>query len=107
MAKLSLTTFVQAVILKARRDGTTPAAVADGILSGNFASAVVNGRTVIRTSEAGGSTEFALPAGLTPPELIELAGHGLRWIESQPDPANPGLPRQAKRLRVCFDRARL
>ena len=107
MATLSLTTFVQAVILKARRDGATPAAVAEGILSGNFASAVVNGRTVIRTSEAGGSTEFALPQGLTPAELIDLAGRALRWIESEPDPANPGLPRPVKRLRVCFDRATL
>lgn len=51
--------------------------------------------------------DFALPEGLTPGELLELASDELRWIEAQPDPDNPGLPRSVRRLRVCFDRATL
>lgn len=107
MAKVSLTTFIRIAKLKAAKDETTPKAVIEAIALGQFESSVANGRTIVRTSEAGGSVEFSLPDGLTPGELLELASEALRWIESQPDPDNPGLPGTVKRLRVCFDRATL
>ena len=107
MAQVSLTTFIQAANLKAAKDGVTVKAVVEAIVLGQFESSVVNGRTIVSTSEAGGSVEFSLPEGLTPGELLELASAALRWIEAQADPDNPGVPRQVKRLRACFDRATL
>lgn len=107
MAKISLTAFIQAAKLKAAKDQTTAKAVVEAIVLGQFESAVVNGRTVIRSSEAGGEVEFSLPEGLTPSELIELASTALQWINRQPDPLNVGLPQTVKRLRVCFNRATL
>ena len=107
MAKISLTAFIQAAKLKAAKDGTNAKAVVEAIVLGQFESSVANGRTVIRSSEAGGETEFSLPDGLTPSELIELATTALRWIERQPDPLNPNLPQTVKRLRACFNRATL
>lgn len=107
MAKISLTAFIQAAKLKAAKDSTSAKAVVEAIVLGQFESSVSNGRTVIRTAEAGGETEFSIPDGLTPSELIELATDALRWIDRQPDPLNPGLPQTVKRLRACFNRATL
>jgi hypothetical protein len=107
MAKVTLTAFIQAAHLKASKDSQPVKAVIEAIVLGLFESSVVNGRTVIRTSEAAGSVEFSLGDGLSPSELVELATTALRWIESRPDPLNPGIPRQVKRLRVCFDRGSL
>lgn len=107
MGRVSLSAFVRAAKLKATKDGVSLKAVVESIVLGQFESSVVNGRTLVRTSEGGGSVDFALPEGLTPGDLLELASEALRWIEAQPDPDNPGLPRSVKRLRVCFDRAML
>lgn len=107
MATLSLSAFLRAAKLKATKDGVSLKAVVESIVLGQFESSVVDGRTLVRTSEGGGSVDFALPDGLTPGELLELASEALRWIAAQPDPDNPGLPRSVKRLRVCFDRATL
>lgn len=107
MARLSLSAFLQAARLKATRDEVSLKSVVEDILFARFESSIRNGRTVIRTSEAGGSTDFTLPAGLTPTELIELANQALRWLQAQPDPENPRLPKAVRRLRVCFDRAAL
>lgn len=102
---LSLTTFIQAAQLRATQANTTAKAVIEAILLGQFTSSVANGRTIIQTAEAGGSVQFAIPDGLSPAEVMEMAGRALRWIESQPDPDNPGRPREIRRLRVSFDRA--
>lgn len=107
MARISLRTFIQIAQLKATKESTTAKAVVESIVLGAFESSVVNGRTVIRSVEGGGETEFSLPEGLTPAELIELAGRALEWIEAQTDPNNPGLPQTVKRLRVCFNRGTL
>lgn len=94
-------------MLKAARDGLSLRAVLEAILLGRFESAVVEGRTLVRTSEGGGSVEFSIPEGLTPAELMNLAADGLAWLERQPNPETAALPRPVKRLRVCFDRASL
>lgn len=93
--------------MQAAATSTTPALVAKALVLGHFTSSVQNGRTVIRSSEAGGLTEFAFPDGLTPGEVIEVAGRALEWIEAQADPLVPALPRISRRLRFCFDRASL
>jgi len=107
MASLSLRTFLRAVVLRATADSSTPAAVCEGIISGNFTSSVIDGRTVIETAEAGGATKFLLPSGLTPGEIMNMAARALDWIEAQPNPAAPGLPTEIKRLRPCFSRVTL
>ena len=107
MGALSMRTFVRAVVLKATADSITPAAVCKAIVSGNFESSVINGRTVIETAEAGGATKFLLPAGLTPGEVMNMASRALDYIESQPNPAAPALPTEIKRLRPCFSRVTL
>jgi hypothetical protein len=103
MAAITLSTFILALRLKADRDGKTPKEVAEAILLGQFSASVVNGRTVIRTSEAGGSTEFALPTGLTPAEVMELAAEAIRRNVT----TTSAPPQRTRRLRVCFDRASL
>jgi hypothetical protein len=103
MAAITLSTFIQALRLKAARDGKTPKEVAEAILLGQFNSSVVNGRTVIQTSEAGGSTQFTLPSGLTPADVMELAAEVIRRNVT----ADSALPQRVHRLRVCFDRATL
>lgn len=104
---ISLSTFVQAANLKAAQANTTTRAVLESILLGHFSSTATNGRTVIATNEAGGSVQFVLPEGLTPTEVMELAGRGLRWIATRPDQDNPGVPKTIKRLRVSFRKARI
>jgi hypothetical protein len=54
---ISLTTFIQAAQLQATRSATTAKAVIEAILVGQFQSSVSNGRTIIQTAEAGGSSE--------------------------------------------------
>ncbi len=104
---ISLTTFIQAAQLQATRSATTAKAVIEAILVGQFQSSVSNGRTIIQTAEAGGSVQFAIPDGLSPAEVTELAGRALRWIDARPNPNSPGLPREIRRLRVTFNRAQI
>lgn len=107
MGSPSLRTVLRAIALHAESAGKAPAEVARALVLGQFQSSVLNGRTVIRTSEAGGNTEFSLPEGLGPGEVMELGARALDWIEAQTDPTAPGLPRVSRRLRAAFDRARL
>jgi hypothetical protein len=102
---LSLTTFIQLAKLRATQASTTPRAIVEAIALGQFTTSVANGRTVVQTMEAGGSVQFEIPPGLSPVEVTELAGKALRWIDAQPDPNNPALPRQIRRLRATFNRA--
>lgn len=104
---MNLRTFVHALTLRAGAASKTPAEVARAIVLGQFTSAVENGRTLIRTNEAGGGVEFVIPEGLTPANIIDLGTRALEHIEAQPDPTKPGLPRVTRRLRFTFDRASL
>ena len=99
--------FLQGTMLKAAKDGLTPQVVLETILRGLFEATIVNGRTVIRTAEAAGSTDFVLPEGLTPIEVMNLASLTLAYVLAQPDPSHPALPRIVKRFRFTFDRAQL
>ena len=99
---LSLSTFRRAVRLKAAKEGLEEKDVVEAILLGQFESSVANGRTIVTTSEAGGSVTFTFPEGLTPTEIMELAAAAMAQIEDDQEPTPP-----TKRLRVCFDRATL
>ncbi|MFM7103090.1 MAG: hypothetical protein ACKO3N_18215 [Verrucomicrobiota bacterium] len=104
-----MSTFVRAAKLKATAGGTSLRAVLECILLGQFNSSVVNGRTVISTSEAGGSVQFEILDGLGPARVAELAGEALDWLDSLPaeQQANPIPPRRIRRLRVSFSRAQV
>lgn len=106
---VSLRTFIRTVRLQAESVGgsATPASICEGLLTGLFESSIENGRTIIRSAEAGGMTEFAIPAGLTPSEVMNLATQALDWIEAQDTPENPELPTDVRRLRPCFSRVTL
>ena len=107
MPQITMRAFLHGTTLKAAKDGVTPATVLKTILEGLFSATVVNGRTVISTSEAAGSTNFVLPDGLTPVEVMNLASEALIYVNAQSDPTNPILPGPVRRFRVTFDRAQL
>jgi hypothetical protein len=103
-----LKAFIRWAVAEAQRLGppATPKSVLEAILFGRFTTDVRNGKTVISTSEAGGSVTFSFSDSLSPSDIIAVAEQALEWLESQPDPDNPdmsGLAR-VKRLRAAFDR---
>jgi hypothetical protein len=79
-------TFVRAAKIRATALGSpnTPKSILEGILLGQFTSSATNGRTLIRTTEAGGSVEFILPADLGPAEVMAICDEALRIVESSP-----------------------
>ncbi len=101
-------TFVRAAKIRATALGSpnTPKSILEGILLGQFTSSATNGRTLIRTTEAGGSVEFILPADLGPAEVMAICDEALRIVESSPDPLNPTVQsRRIMRLRASFRQA--
>ena len=100
--------FVRAAKLRATALGgaATPKSVLEGIVLGQFTSTATNGRTVISTSEAGGTTTFTLPADLGPADVMSVADEALSLIESSANPLNPTVgTKRIQRLRVSFGKA--
>jgi hypothetical protein len=54
---------------------------------------VVNGQTILSTSEAGGSVTFTFDRAFTPSELATMAEEALEWVNTLVDPENPPLER--------------
>jgi len=102
--QLLVRAFVRAAMLQANGGAIKP--VLEQIILGKFQSEVTDGKTLVSTSEAGGTVTFALPNNLGPAEIMALAEEAIEWLDNQPDPANPNLsPRRIRRLRVSFDKA--
>lgn len=100
--------FVRAAKLRATAlgNGATPKSVLEGIVLGQFTSTATNGRTVISTTEGGGSTTFTLPADLGPADVMTLADEALSLVENAEDPENPTVStRRIMRLRASFGKA--
>lgn len=75
------------------------------ILTGHYTSSVQDGKTLIQTSEAGGSVQFMVPMGYGPLDIMALVEEAIQFIEAQPDPANINLKtKRVKMLRVSFGR---
>jgi predicted metal-dependent hydrolase len=74
------------------------------IITGQFTSTAQNGRTLIESSEAGGTVRFTIPNSLGPAEVTQLAEEAIEWLEANTaaDGSTPALKR-VKRLRFCFD----
>ncbi len=82
--------------------------VLEAIILSRFTSEATNGRTLISTSEAGGSVAFTFPEMLNPAEVMAYAEKALQWIEAQPDQNNLDLSKlnRVGRLRASFFHAR-
>jgi hypothetical protein len=90
------------------QSGKTAVQVLEAVIDNQFTSVAKNGRTVVTTSEAGGSVTFHIDAGLNPTSVIQIAQRALNFIKSQADPANPVTHnRDIQRLRVSFAKANL
>ncbi|MCA1996436.1 MAG: hypothetical protein LDL56_04310 [Armatimonadetes bacterium] len=85
---------------------TTLAQALEGLLTSKWSTAVINGTTVVATSEAGGNVSFTFERGYTPAELAVMAEEALEWLNTLPDPENPDLdlPRYS-RVHPTFHRA--
>lgn len=65
-------------------EGQTLVGALENIIHAKWTSHVENGQTLIRSSEAGGSTELTFERGLTPTELLNLAERALEYLMSLP-----------------------
>lgn len=71
-----------------------------------FAGGIQDGKVLIGTAEAGGSTTFAVPPGHEPLELLALAQEAIDYCNQFSDPDNPPTTaRRIRRLRVSFAKA--
>jgi hypothetical protein len=85
----------------------TPASVLEGIVMGKFETELQEGKTLISTSEAGGTASFSIVGGLNPSDIVEIAMEALTWLQDQPDPNNPPVypTKRIKRMRASFAKA--
>lgn len=97
--------MVRALALQLPEGGTLVGAL-EAILASKWTAEVVNGRTLLSTSEAGGSVTFTFERGYTPAQLAVMAEEALEWLRSLPDPESPPLdvPRYT-RIHPTFHRA--
>ncbi len=96
--------------LKAKTGQQTPINVLENIVVGRFNSEFSEGKTLISSSEAGGSFQFTLPENFQPADVMALAMECIARINSGEygDPAtlpNVMPKRVIKRLRASFWRA--
>ena len=90
------------------RVGKTAVEVLDAVIDGQFNSVSKNGRTIVSTSEGGGSVTFNVDLALSPKGVISLATEAKDFITSQADPLNPVTTnRRIRRLRVSLSKANL
>jgi hypothetical protein len=111
--------LIRAVVLAAVRASggdagqTTlkPVAILEGIVTGKFTAEFSNGKTLISTSEAGGSVSFMLPSDFGPADVMTLAMEAIQRIKAGDfGPSEDNLDPYAnwpriKRLRVSFAKA--
>ncbi len=72
-------------------DGVTLVSALNSLVTQKWAANVVNGQTLLSTSEAGGSVTFTLERAYTPAELAVMAEEALEWVNTLTDPENPPL----------------
>lgn len=84
----------------------TPMIVLENIIDAKFTVEMQDGRTLISTSEAGGTATFAMMGSFTPIEVVAFCEDGRSWLASLPDPANPPAAMgRVIRLRASFAKA--
>jgi hypothetical protein len=83
----------------------TPICVLDEIIIGRFKHDIAEGKTLVSSSEAGGSVAFSLAGEFTPADVIDLAVEAKMWIAQQENPDDPTCyrwPKRRTRLRATF-----
>lgn len=97
--------LVRALKLQLTGPGTLVGAL-NALLTQKWASSVVNGHTILSTSEAGGSVTFTFERAYTPAELAVMAEEALEWVNTLADPENPPLDvARYTRLHPTFHKA--
>ncbi len=87
-------------------EGQTLVAALNGLVVQKWVASVVNGQTVLSTSEAGGSVTFTFERAYTPAELAVMAEEALEWVNTLADPENPPLDvARYNRLHPTFHKA--
>jgi len=78
----------------------------NALVTTKWTTSVVNGQTILSTSEAGGSVTFTFDRAYTPTDLATMAEEALEWVNTLADPENPPLdvPRY-NRLHPTFRKA--
>lgn len=86
--------------------GETLVGSLNALVTSKWSSSVVNGQTVLSTSEAGGTVTFTFDRSFTPTDLVTMAEEALEWINTLVEPENPPLdiPRY-NRLHPTFHKA--
>lgn len=86
--------------------GQTLVGALEALLVSNWSSTIVNGKTILTATEAGGSVTFTFDGAYTPAELAVMAEEALEWVNTSPDPENPPLDvKQYNRLHFTLHRA--
>lgn len=78
----------------------------NALVTSKWSTSVVNGQTILSTSEAGGSVTFTFDRSYTAADLATMAEEALEWVNTLADPENPPLdvPRY-NRLHPTFHKA--
>ena len=101
--------LIRAIVESARSMATEQVPltkVLGNIRTAIFQGDVINGKVLLTSMEAGGTTTFSLPNGHTPMETMALVQEAIDWCHSFSTPDNPPtFQRRIKRLRVSFQRA--
>ena len=86
--------------------GETLISALNALVTSKWSSSVVNGQTILSTSEAGGSVTFTFDRAYTPADLATMAEEALEWLNPLVDPEDPplDLPRY-NRLHPTFHKA--
>jgi hypothetical protein len=103
--RIEVRMMIRALRLQLTGDQTLVGAL-EGLVTSKWSSQVVNGQTILSTTEAGGSVTFTFERAYTPAELAVMAEEALEWVNTLPDPEHPPLdvPRYT-RIHPTFHRA--
>jgi len=97
--------LVRALKLQLTNGGTLVGAL-NTLVTQKWAANVVNGQTLLSTSEAGGSVTFTFERAYTPAELAVMAEEALEWVNTLANPENPPLDvARYNRLHPTFHKA--
>ncbi len=86
--RLEVRMLVRALKLQLTGEETLVGAL-NALVTQKWAANVVNGQTILSTSEAGGSVTFTFERAYTPAELAMMAEEALEWVNTLVDPENP------------------
>lgn len=102
---LLLRAYLRSAVNQAAKCGKTPTQLLEDVQLGKFNVEATDGRTILSTTEAGGTVTFAFPGELTPGDVLEYTEEALEWLSEQTNPDAPVLDwkRPARRLRMTFD----